>query len=168
MDELRHLGSSGVGGRGGPGRAQPGGHLALQRAEGAAPGGVGGFRHQQHEGARLAGHDRQAQGELRPGAELGDDGVGGRQHGHIRSRDQPGEAGMAAGGTKAIAVDSPQAHDLDASVSCGEADETGAGPEPGSGHVEGGGNDLVGRGGGGDGDQSVGQGQAVLVVAAAG
>jgi hypothetical protein len=166
MDQLRHLGSGGLGGGGGPGGAQPGGHLTLQRAEGAVPGGVGGFGHQQDEGARLAGDDRQAHGELRPGGELGDDRIGGGQHRHVRSRDQPDEAGMAAGRADPVTVDPAPVHDLDASRAGGEADEPGPGAEPGGGHVEGGRGDLADGGGGGDRDQSIGQGEAVLVVAA--
>jgi hypothetical protein len=166
VDERGQLGAGRLDGGGRPGRPQPGGHLSLQPAQGPAPGGVRGFGHQQHEGARLAGGDRQADGELCPGGELGDDGVGGSHHRHVGSRDQPGEAGVAAGGPEPVAVDPPPAHDLDPARSRREADEPGPGPEPGGGHVESGSHHLVGRRGGGDGGQGLGQGQAVIVAAA--
>ncbi len=72
---------------------------------------------------------------------------------------------MAAGGAEAVAVDPAPPDDLDAVRSRREAEESGPGPEPGGGHVKGGGHDFVGRRGGGDGGQGLDHCQAVLVAA---
>ena len=151
-----------------PRRPQTGGDLGAEGVERPASGGVGLLGHQQDESPRPVLHQREADGELGAGGELGDGGVGRGYHRDGGPRDQAGEPGVPAGRPEPVPVDPPPAHDLDAVGPGREAHEPGPGCEAGAGDVEGGGHHLVERPGGGDGGQAPGQRRAAVGLPGAG